>query len=241
MFNKLAKKYNTDDTLLKFYFFILLILLLPIIFTWKSFLNLDFTYTGQIGDTIGGTMGPFASLLGSWLVYKSFKAQMDANNLIQDGINEQKEAKQLEILNSQLEIIKTNLNELSLGLIDMDFDYSFKGRDVINQFIRFIWPQINNNEIGLNIYDLYEVKKLYRLFDSILYFMDNTNAFNFKSLLYFHTRGKFLDFFDVELRTDLIELNKRLKENPQINGNCSIMVFSAKIEEVLRRFDDFRR
>lgn len=241
MFNKLAKKYNTDDTLLKFYFFILLILLLPIIFTWKSFLNFDFTNTGQIGDTIGGTMGPFASLLGSWLVYKSFKAQMDANKLIQDGINEQKEAKQLEVLNSQLEIIKTNLNELSLRLIDLDFDYSFKGRDVINQFIRFIWPKINNDEIGLNIYDLYEVKKMYGLLDSILYFIDSTNVFNFKSLMYFHTKVKFIDFFDIELRTDLIELYTRLKESQKLKGNGSIMALSAKIEEVLKRFDDFRR
>lgn len=57
-----------------------LILLLPAALTLKMGW-LDFSDTGQIGDTIGGIMGPFAGILGAWLVYLSFQQQIEANRI----------------------------------------------------------------------------------------------------------------------------------------------------------------
>ncbi|SFR36826.1 hypothetical protein SAMN04490243_1190 [Robiginitalea myxolifaciens] len=49
----------------------------PLIFSQFSIIS--FKETGQIGDTIGGSSAPFVGLLGAFLVYKSFEAQMLAN------------------------------------------------------------------------------------------------------------------------------------------------------------------
>lgn len=45
---------------------------------WSSF---NFNETGQIGDTIGGITAPIINVIGSILIYFSFKAQINANNL----------------------------------------------------------------------------------------------------------------------------------------------------------------
>lgn len=51
---------------------------------------LDFSSTGQIGDTIGGITAPIVNLLGAYLVYVAFRAQVEANRLLQQQASEQK-------------------------------------------------------------------------------------------------------------------------------------------------------
>ncbi|GHA63852.1 hypothetical protein GCM10009007_00170 [Formosimonas limnophila] len=60
------------------------IFILPWLFTrpWIG----DFTNLGQVGDTIGGTTAPFIGLLSAWLVYRAFKAQIKANELISEQL-----------------------------------------------------------------------------------------------------------------------------------------------------------
>ncbi len=43
---------------------------------------IDFSSTGQIGDTIGGLTAPVIGLASAFLIYKAFQAQIQANNLI---------------------------------------------------------------------------------------------------------------------------------------------------------------
>jgi len=51
-------------------------------FTTKSFwTKFDLTKTGNIGDTIGGITAPVINLIGAILVYISFKAQTNSNNI----------------------------------------------------------------------------------------------------------------------------------------------------------------
>lgn len=57
---------------------VLLICLLPAAFT-KLPSIIDFTETGQIGDTIGGTMGPFIAIVAALLTFIAFWAQFEAN------------------------------------------------------------------------------------------------------------------------------------------------------------------
>ena len=57
--------------------FILIIFALPMLFTRPGFI--DFTETGQIGDTIGGTMGPFIAILAALLTFFAFWTQFEAN------------------------------------------------------------------------------------------------------------------------------------------------------------------
>lgn len=54
--------------------------LAPLIFTQCNSL-VDFTNTGQIGDTIGGTMGPIVALAGVFMTFIAFLMQVDANKI----------------------------------------------------------------------------------------------------------------------------------------------------------------
>lgn len=61
---------------------LIFIVISPWIFTRNAWFEmLNFTGTGPIGDTIGGILGSFASLLGAILVYYSFQEQVKANAL----------------------------------------------------------------------------------------------------------------------------------------------------------------
>lgn len=51
--------------------------LLPIVFIQPGWI--DFTQTGQIGDTIGGTMGPFIAIIAAFLTFIAFWVQYEAN------------------------------------------------------------------------------------------------------------------------------------------------------------------
>lgn len=66
------------------------LILLPLIFTWDLISWISFKDKGEIGDTIGGITAPFIGFGGSILVYLALKAQIDANNKIQQQFDEQK-------------------------------------------------------------------------------------------------------------------------------------------------------
>lgn len=90
-FDKNEKKYNK-----RAYFAlavgIIALFVAPVLlsqYTWKF----DFTETGQIGDTIGGTASPILSFIGALLVYYSFKQQMVANRIQINALLDEKQSK----------------------------------------------------------------------------------------------------------------------------------------------------
>lgn len=64
----------------------------PILLTQFSW-RFNFTETGQIGDTIGGTATPILSFIGAILVYYSFKQQMAANRIQINALLDEKQSK----------------------------------------------------------------------------------------------------------------------------------------------------
>jgi hypothetical protein len=69
---------------------IIFLIVTPFLFTRTSLLPIiDFSSTGQIGDTIGGITAPFIGLIGSVLVFLSFKAQTDMNRKQFEAIDKQ--------------------------------------------------------------------------------------------------------------------------------------------------------
>ena len=64
------------------------ILMLPTFLTQIPWLMPEFNETGQIGDTMGGIMGPFISILAVWFTFKAFWVQYEANEA-QKAINSQ--------------------------------------------------------------------------------------------------------------------------------------------------------
>lgn len=59
-------------------------------YLFAHFLILDFSHTGQIGDTIGGIMTPFIALAGIGLTFLAFYMQFIANRTLKEDLEEQK-------------------------------------------------------------------------------------------------------------------------------------------------------
>lgn len=57
----------------------IIILLLPILLTKLPFCFFDFSDTGEVGDTIGGIMGPFVAIAAALLTFLAFWVQFKAN------------------------------------------------------------------------------------------------------------------------------------------------------------------
>lgn len=67
----------------------LVVLCLPWLFTQQRFSLLNFTQTGQIGDTIGGILSPFIAILVGYLTFEAFRMQYVANELQRNDAKEQ--------------------------------------------------------------------------------------------------------------------------------------------------------
>lgn len=120
----------------------LLICSLPWILTNTWFSLLDFNSTGEIGDTIGGIMGPFIAIAAAGLTFIAFWVQYKANIQQRHDIAiERFESNLFEMIHIQQEIIN--------GLLIEELMYSSeintqRGRDVF-QFVyetakHKIWP-----------------------------------------------------------------------------------------------------
>ncbi len=76
----------------------------------------DFSNTGQIGDTIGGITAPIINLLGAFLVYLSFEAQVRANKIQSKALEDEKKERHRESMfdkqYKQLLSIKSSLTDL---------------------------------------------------------------------------------------------------------------------------------
>ena len=68
----------------------------PWLFTGEGCNRLDFTKTGQIGDTIGGVMGPFIAMAGVFLTFVAFLMQVRANEIQREQLHKSFNLKQLE-------------------------------------------------------------------------------------------------------------------------------------------------
>lgn len=78
------KKYSTFDRtfwgwITPFVFIIIFILFLPYLLTSDSWFGLDFSATGQLGDTIGGILGPFIAIVAAALMFIAFWVQYTFN------------------------------------------------------------------------------------------------------------------------------------------------------------------
>jgi len=108
---------------------IILIFISLYIFTRPAIFSAwDFSSTGQIGDTIGGITGPIINLIGAFLVYTSFQAQIRANKIQSDALADEKSRLNTESIYqkqvSQFEDIKLRLTELEF-IVQFLPDFAF--------------------------------------------------------------------------------------------------------------------
>jgi len=114
----------------------------PAIFVKESVFGLDFSKTGEIGDTISGIMNPFLTIAGILLTFLAFYIQFKANRLqrklVRIELDEQKDQfKRNQIENQFYEMLrlhKENINELQIENINIDFKIT--GRRVFEYIIK---------------------------------------------------------------------------------------------------------
>ncbi len=118
-------------------FFILFLILVGVIccfpywFTREGDPEMCFIGKGEIGDTIGGIMGPFVAIIAAFLTFIAFLIQYDANELQKGELEKQKKIRQREEfemkLYKMLDDHKENVNQLVAG--------DLHGRDAIPELL----------------------------------------------------------------------------------------------------------
>lgn len=118
-------------TFLLFMLLVVLVCFFPYWFTREGDPDLCFKGTGEIGDTIGGIMGPFVAIIAAFLTFIAFLIQYDANELQKKELERQKKIRQREEfevkLYKMLEEHKDNLNHIAAG--------ELRGRDAIPELL----------------------------------------------------------------------------------------------------------
>lgn len=117
--------------------FILFVLLVGVVcffpywFTREGDPDLCFKGTGEIGDTIGGIMGPFVAIIAAFLTFVAFLIQYDANELQKKELERQKTIRRREEfevkLYKMLDDHKENVNQIVAG--------SLQGKDAIPELL----------------------------------------------------------------------------------------------------------
>ena len=126
-------KTSTIGLASSFVFLVLVVLIcfFPYWFTREGDPDLCFIGKGEIGDTIGGIMGPFVAIIAAFLTFIAFLIQYDANELQKKELERQKKIRQREEfevkLFKMLDEHKDNLNHIAAG--------ELRGRDAIPELL----------------------------------------------------------------------------------------------------------
>lgn len=106
------KKRNIWPWLLLFFASIVLIGFLPYLITTRSWWSISFDNSGQVGDTIGGIVGPFVAIIASFLTFIAFWVQYDANFAQRQDLQvERFESKFYELLH----LHRANVEEMNIA------------------------------------------------------------------------------------------------------------------------------
>jgi Putative phage abortive infection protein len=98
---------------------VLAFIFMPWMLTWTSPACLvSFMNTGQVGDTIGGIMGPIVGAIGAILTFVAFREQYLANQRQWEVINEQKEDAEMDRFRNQffelLKMLREDTNNIKI-------------------------------------------------------------------------------------------------------------------------------
>lgn len=156
------KKIKTFDTFFwwsaaAFLSVVALICFFPAWFT-SSFSKYNFTTTGQIGDTIGGIMGPFIAIAASALTFLAFWVQYKANEQQKQDIKELKLRAELEQFETKfLEMVRFHRDNVS----ELKYTYYEDAKDGITAQSRKVFKVLYTDFLYL--------------FDEINFFFESKN------------------------------------------------------------------
>lgn len=139
-----------------FLIFVTIVCFFPYYFTYLSYNNIDFSKTGEIGDTIGGVMGPFIAIIASFLTFIAFWVQYKANDQQKFDLKiERFENKFYEMIR----LHKENVTEIK---IKRENDYVEKRKAFVLMYYEFRYTF----HCCKYIYDeLFKIKKIKTVYD----------------------------------------------------------------------------
>lgn len=155
--NRCYRNHRSFVTVFTWIIIIFLIALTPMIFTRELlFKTVNFLKTGQIGDTIGGITAPFINLLAAFLVYRTLRAQIKANDELHDSNksllkiskknNELMEINNLKELTDSLMLKINSFHFSELEKRDEDLETKkMTGPLLINSFFANLFKQTRNH------------------------------------------------------------------------------------------------
>lgn len=176
----------------------LVILIMPFILTGHYFHDrFNFSETGQIGDTIGGITAPFMNLIGAFLVFYALKAQVKANELIQDQIDKDNEQKECENegqnLNQLYSYLTESINSFYFTTLpveqlrntdELDTEIEFKGGDAFYHLFSQIRCHYHGTQDELHSHQsVSELLSILKIMDLLLDKLKDTKSKNKEILI----------------------------------------------------------
>lgn len=196
---------------------IALMLVLPWVLTnFSSFISFDST-TGPIGDTIGGITTPISGLLGAYLVFLALKAQVKANDKIQDQIKSQEDREERNhiqvFLDGIINLTKAEIEKFTFAIEEYNYEYeqptinTYHGEYGLIHFVETLVAYRAKNDPC--VIDSNEYKMVERIFDLLDLFIAKLEDSNFEkiSIEYNLFRLEYQLFKEIE--EQLVELSNR--------------------------------
>ena len=113
---------------------------------------------GTVGDTIGGITSPISQLFGSILIYLALKAQLEANTIIQNQVNEDNKQS---LIRHDLEQIHVLYSFFQNNIKSFNYDKEFNGGSNIifgKRAIKHFFQDIE--EMNVNIHSDDDILKI---------------------------------------------------------------------------------
>ncbi len=189
--------------------------LAPIIFTQCDSL-VDFTNTGEIGDTIGGTMGPIVALAGVFMTFLAFFMQVEANKIQREQLGKSFGMRRLE---DKIE----SLNALQLMSID------------INSMID------NIDDICNRINDFCSFTKYTPTGEASFYFIPTKALSRYTSIDRNLVYNAFVNFIETDnFLEDFTRLYKHMDYCSESLDNFYPKVFKPHADDIAKKRDEIR-
>ncbi len=132
----------------------------PMIFVQDSVLGLDFTTTGNIGDTIGGIMNPFIAISGVFLTFLAFYIQFKANKLQRELFRQELDYNKFENqFYEMLKLHKDNVSEIQLDEVNLYVQKKANGDQDIDRVEKTISGRRTFNFLKSEFEIIYKIAK----------------------------------------------------------------------------------
>ncbi len=179
----------------------------PMIFVQESVLDLDFSLTGSIGDTLGGIMNPFIAISGVFLTFLAFYIQFKANRLQRDLFRQELDYNKFENqFYEMLKLHKDNVNEVQIDDVKLFTHIKHNGEKEIDR----VEKTINGRKSFEFLKNEFEI--LYHIAKKHMANEEPKKWVNIAYGIFFHGLNEF-DLSKHDFFKDLSEIKAQHKDN----------------------------